>query len=97
MTEEQVERETLRGLTFAPCPSLYLSPQIRDFVDRFMPAYERYLPALLSTGPQRPSGTGDGSVKPAPVMKVGIALLSSPSPLLPLSLHRSKWGQSEKS
>jgi hypothetical protein len=26
MTEEQVERETLRGLTFAPCPSLYLSP-----------------------------------------------------------------------
>lgn len=33
-------------------PSL-TDEQVRDFIDRFMPAYHAYLPALYSVGPQR--------------------------------------------
>ncbi len=36
--------------------------QVRDFVSRFMPAYEAYLPALYAAGPERREG--------APVLKV---------------------------
>jgi hypothetical protein len=39
-------------------------PQVADFIARFMPAYETYLPALYAQGPQR----RDGAV---PVLKVG--------------------------
>lgn len=48
--------------------------QVADFVDRYMPAYETYLPALYTQGPQRAAarpellqpvigGTSDGDRK----------------------------------
>ena len=30
--------------------------QVEDFVSRFMPAYEAYVPALYGTGPERKDG-----------------------------------------
>lgn len=37
----------------------YFSFKVRDFVDRFMPAYEKYLPSLLSEGPDRREMNGE--------------------------------------
>ena len=41
--------------------------QVADFVNRFMPAYETYLPALYSKGPQRLSSQ-------VPVLKVSLII-----------------------
>jgi pantothenate kinase-related protein Tda10 len=48
--------EAERNMRKAGKPSLS-DAQVQDFIDRFMPAYRAYLPALYASGPERRENT----------------------------------------
>lgn len=48
--------EAERNMRKAGKPSLS-DAQVQDFIDRFMPAYQAYLPALYASGPERRENT----------------------------------------
>lgn len=80
MTDDEVCMYCYRSISFPRCPerrchsSLTLSlpqtnQQVKDFVDRFMPAYKAYLPKLYIEGPP----CHPNVAVPIPVLKLRVS------------------------
>ena len=65
-----------RMMRAAGKPSL-TDDQVADFVSRYMPAYETYLPRLYSEGPQRRPGIDANCLKVKLPIPISIAIVWS--------------------